>query len=371
MTWLLQDLLYRGLGLASAAPGGFVASVQLPHKTPLHDAVQGEVRGSKQQARTSAALQVVRLLHQAGELDDHLRITRTTRSSKWLKGEFYKSKNTASEGKRKWHQQKPPPPLSVLSGGGAPLHLHRLTLRLVWPHPNPRYRLHHPERDSHCLGLLCSTPLPHLGNMALFTASGQVVAELSYCKELPHPSAEDLDKLVIFHRYLFSTVLSLAPGLQLGPGLPAPLVVPLLLDTLDMRLCGRVASHGSCPVKPITLVTRQLARSPRDTFYLDLVVFPLGPRKPSATTPSHFFVEEVDAGMTASCPMPGLGSSYLHHVKELYGVELTDPEQPMLRIASAKRQDLMLQVRKVARWSHHWCAGGWGAGGRHQAQNQS
>ena len=62
--WMIKNIkdsnsarLWRGLGLESCQEG-FQASVQLPHKTPLHLPVQGAVRSSKVLARRSAALEV-------------------------------------------------------------------------------------------------------------------------------------------------------------------------------------------------------------------------------------------------------------------------------------------------------------------------
>ena len=81
-----------------------------------------------------------------------------------------------------------------------------------------------------------------------------------------------------------------------------------------------------------------------DPFYIDMVVFPLDKKDPAATSPSHFFVEEVDKTLTSSTnPMPGLSTSFEVHVSQLSGKHLTSPNQPMLRIASAKRRDYMLQ----------------------------
>ena len=104
-------------------------------------------------------------------------------------------------------------------------------------------------------------------------------------------------------------------------------------------------SHGSSPSShPITLDTGRLRQCHGDSFYLDLVVFPLlRDRDAPPPCPSHFFVECVEEELTvSSSPMPGLATSYREHLLE-HGRSLTDPLQPMLRIASAKRPDLMLQ----------------------------
>ena len=110
----------------------------------------------------------------------------------------------------------------------------------------------------------------------------------------------------------------------------------------DHHFC-KFRSRGT-PEKAITLDTRQLRVNIDNPFYIDLVVFPLGQRDPVTTSPSHFFVEEVDKTLTASTnPMPGLSTSFEVHTHKLFGKVLANPSQPMLRIASAKRRDYMLQ----------------------------
>ena len=90
--------------------------------------------------------------------------------------------------------------------------------------------------------------------------------------------------------------------------------------------------------------TKQLSSSIDNPFFVDLVVFPLGKKDTVSTSPSHFFVEEVDKTLTASTdPMPGLSTSFEVHASQLLGKVLANPSQPMLRIASAKRRDYMLQ----------------------------
>ena len=238
-----QARLYAGLGL-STSPPGFLASVLLPHKTPLHEAVQGEVRPSKKQARWSAALKVVELLHGCKELDDHLRINRAKVVKDWEEREWDPviRKRKRNTGGRRWHRQHPPLQLAAPVPGLDPttLHLHQVCLRLVTPHPRPRYRLHRPQLDRHCLGLLCPTPLPSLSNISLYTASGRCVASVHHLGSLTL-TREQLAMAQVFHRYVVTTILSPAPGLQWQGGcLPCPLFLPLVGSQPDWELCRSV-----------------------------------------------------------------------------------------------------------------------------------
>ena len=57
----------------------------------------------------------------------------------------------------------------------------------------------------------------------------------------------------------------------------------------------------------------------------------------SISGPSHYFIEEVDTGLTASSsPMSGTSTSYYNYLQHRHGLTLLDPSQPMVRIASAK-----------------------------------
>ena len=48
------------------------------------------------------------------------------------------------------------------------MYLHIVQCELVKPLPNPRYRLHIPQEDSYCLGLLTKSRLPSMGPLEPF-----------------------------------------------------------------------------------------------------------------------------------------------------------------------------------------------------------
>ena len=57
---------------------------------------------------------------------------------------------------------------------------------------------------------------------------------------------------------------------------------------------------GGTSKEPIKLNLNHLSNSSDNGFYTDLVVHPLGKREATSTSPSHFFVEEVDKTLTSS-----------------------------------------------------------------------
>ena len=240
-----KALLLEGLGFSRCGGAQYIATAVLPHKTPLHEPVEGCSRPSKKKARASAALKVVELLHACGELDDRLR---PTRSKKALAHAFedeeerdpVSGKKTGTGlGRRRWHVQSPP--AQLLAGvKEEPQYLHKLALNLEEAHPNPRYRLHQPERDSHSLGLLSATRLPDMGPITLFTASGRVSGRVNFLGCLPLLADEEKMLVEEFHRYIVATVISPGPGLRWQGG--SPLLVPILREKTvpDFDLCRRV-----------------------------------------------------------------------------------------------------------------------------------
>ena len=239
-----KALLLEGLG-SRCGGAQYVATAVLPHKTPLHEPVEGCSRPSKKKARASAALKVVELLHACGELDDRLR---PTRSKKAVAHAFEDEderdpvsgkKTGTGSGRRRWHAQSPP--AEFLPGlEEKPQYLHKLALYLEEGHPNPRYRLHQPERDSHSLGLLSATRLPDMGPITLFTASGRASGRVTFLGCLPILGEKEKMLVEEFHRYIVATVLNPGPGLLWQGG--SPLFVPLLREASvpDFDLCRKV-----------------------------------------------------------------------------------------------------------------------------------
>ena len=155
---LFQLKLFSGLGLASSSLSGYVATVQLPHKTPLHTPVVGKVKLRKEWAKRSAALRVVENLHKLGELDDSLKVKK--KDVVVIDDDYEDESNDegGALGNRKFYRHK----LSPLFAANIDfcLYLHIIEFKLVEALPNARYRLHYPQDDPHCLGLLTTSRLP-------------------------------------------------------------------------------------------------------------------------------------------------------------------------------------------------------------------
>ena len=151
-----------------------------------------------------------------------------------------------TRGNRRFYRHHRSPLLDTKPGSS--LYLHTVQLKLVKPIPNPRYHLHHPQDDPYCLGLLTSSPLPAMGPLEIFSSSGTVMANISCIKRIPTLSTNQLQMVIKFHQYIFSSCLALTDLLD-PLDLPAPLLIPILAGDLDLgdlsALCRKISALQS------------------------------------------------------------------------------------------------------------------------------
>ena len=331
--------MFAGLGLTPPSPSGYVAIVHLPHKTPIHRQVVGKVKVRKEWAKRSAALEVIRLLHQMGELDDALKVRK--KEAVVTDDDCEDEDEVIMEGTRgniNFYRHHSSPLLGIEQS--SPLCLHSVQFKLVKPLPNARYHLHHPQDNPHSLGLLTSSPLPYMGPLEVFSSSGTVLATISCIKKITL-STQQLQMLVKFHQYLFSTCLALTD--LLDPfDLPAPLVVPLLAGDLNygdlMELSLKISARQSgCHVRVITGAISY--KSCQIVQYQDLVLYPVTQPGSGLT---HFFLEVISSDLIADSKMEGMGMTFTQYYKVYQEIKVRDPKQPLVRISSANRQLYML-----------------------------
>ena len=218
-------------------------------------------------ARRSAALEAVKQLHERGELTEDLKVRSRERveCEEDDDDELLDSEEGRS-GCRKYYKQYPPAALTTSSDTNT-FYLHTVDLRLVKPVSNPRYNLHRPEEDSHRLGLLTSSPLPPIGPLEIFAASGLVHAFINVKERHPRRlGQEELQLAWEFHQYIINS-LKVTDGQLDVDHSSLPIVVPVLGrgGDIDWRMMEQVSRHEarrlSNPGHHLPYNLAQLARS--------------------------------------------------------------------------------------------------------------
>ena len=295
----------------------------------------------KEWAKRSAALRVVEILHKLGELDDSLKVKK---KDVVVIDDDYEDEiddEGGARGNRKFYRHKLSPLFATNTDSS--LYLHIVEFKLVEALPNARYRLHYPQDDPHCLGLLTTSRLPVMGPLKVFSSSGFMVATVTCVKMMEALSPRVREMIVQFHQYIFSSCLALTDLLD-PLALPAPLVVPVLAGELNFTnlasLCDRItARQAGSHVKLNTNVISE--QSGELEQYQDLVLYPMK-QAPDDTGPAQFFIEEISPTLTPGSIMEGMGITFAKYYQAFKGTVVRDTKQPLVRISSANRQLYML-----------------------------
>lgn len=275
----------------------------------------------------------IKALHEKGELPEELKVKST--SVEFSDTEEDEENAEVRSVSRNYYKQFPPSLLTEKSDDGD-LYLHSIEMELVKPVSNPRYNLYHPESDSHCFGLLTSSPLPLMGPLEIHSASGLVLAYVRSKWQPVSLSREELSLGQVFHDYIFRNCLKITKLLHQEKS-SLPLVVPLdLKGLIDWKMCELVEENlKSRSEDPAIHLEYNLSNISKSFHYLrtfqDLVLYS------QTKDPLRYFIEEISE-MTASTVMDGLGCSMAEHARVYVGLTVEDKDQPLIRISSACKE---------------------------------
>ena len=318
-----QDDLLAGLGVSSSS--GYRVTCHMPHKTPITAPVRSPICPGKKQAKREAALEICRLLHEYGELDNDLKVKKREVLNEDEDDEDDDEYNPnqrkmGTRKKRNFYEKEKQEEMKCNNDG--PFYLHMVEISLERPEPNFKYAQYRPQQDESSLGILTSSILPQLGPFELYPPSGKHSATVAYCKPVSLTS-DEMRLVNLFHQYIFSTVLKITNLMDLeGNDL---LMVPLNNDQLDYHILNKYSEQSS-PKK--CRITQE---------YDQKVIFPTYKRKKE-----NYFIEEVIHFMTIKSRIPGEDLTFREYFSEKYGKDLQDEKQPLLRISSADKRSYML-----------------------------
>lgn len=338
--WQINDVqpdaqkayLLSALGMSEEL--GFRAVCYMPHKTPLKEPIAGSVRLSKDGAKRSCALEIIRLLHEAGELDSKLKIVRHSlvEEDDDDDDDFgdTRGRKLGTRKRRKFYHQTMPQ-LLQLDQNCPEVYVHKIEMKLIEPLENARYKIYDPYEDPQSLCILLSQKLPSMGPFDFHGPSGKLHVNIKCIGKMNIVISENM---LSFHRFIFSTVLRMDNKDFMDFCNDSLLIIPLLKcksqENIDGYLIEKVASNKSKKIN-VTGINHY-----RQKEVFDQVVFPTYRRN------DNYFVEEVCTQLKANSKMPGSGITFMEHYRLRYQVEIQDPAQPLLCISSADKRKYML-----------------------------
>ena len=186
------------------------------------------------------------MLHKLGELEDSLKVKKKDVVVIDDDYEDESDDDGGARGNRKFYIHIHKLSSILATKRDSSLYLHTVEFKLFEALANARYRLHHPQDDPYCLGLLTTSRLPAMGPLKVFSSSGIMLATITCVKMVEALSPRMMEMIVQFHQYIFSSCLALTDLLD-PLALPAPLVVPVLAGDLNFNdltsLCDRISAR--------------------------------------------------------------------------------------------------------------------------------
>ncbi|XP_060562889.1 endoribonuclease Dicer-like [Ruditapes philippinarum] len=326
----------------------FIASLRLPINSPVKEIVQGVPMGTKLKAKQAVALKMCKILHKQGELDDNLMpvgkemFERDEDDDIWDEEEDQLGEARPGTTKRKQYYCKK---VATALQQTVPVedtacYLYIIDMVLTGPiteDQNTRGRkLNAPEDTPRCFGILTTKTIPLVPMFPVFTRSGEVTVSINILSREVALKKEELDKLKIFHMFLFSNVLRLEKDpMDFFPDCSTMgfLVVPLNKEDgvdaihVDWQFTEKVVEASNNPLK----------RQPEEEFvfhaedFEDAVVMP---SYRNIDQPQYFYVAEIrsDLNPVSPFPSPELYKTFKDYYSAKYGLKITNTEQPLLDV---------------------------------------
>ncbi|VDO75067.1 unnamed protein product [Haemonchus placei] len=329
----------------------YKAELLLPINSPIKQPIVLETPlESKKLAQMAVALEACRVLHQAGELNDHLLpVGRESIADllsqldedpdEWAPGISAK----VGSARRKQLYDKRALPVK-----GEPCYIYVMELELLKepsPESNPkRRRFANPLDYEYLFGFLSSKVLPKIPSFAAYLRQGDMRVHLV------RASTQNLTMIKHFHHYIFKNVLQLCKAnldFHLDASTPInTLIVPLHRShdkweySINMKYVEEVVQMmGDTPRIPSEEERRNFVFKPED--YRDAVVMPW---YRNIEQPVFYYVAEILENLTPSSPFPDEEySSFNEYFIKKYNLEIYDQKQNLLDVDfTSNRLNLLL-----------------------------
>ncbi|CAJ0597978.1 unnamed protein product [Cylicocyclus nassatus] len=346
----------------------YKAELLLPINSPIKQPITLETpMESKKLAQMAVALEACRILHQSGELNDHLLpVGRESIAEllnqldedpdEWAPG---LSAKVGSARRKQLYDKRVATALhDALPVKGEPCYIYVMELELLKepsPESNPkRRRFANPLDYEYLFGFLSSKVLPKIPPFAAYLRQGDMRVHLVRASTQVTLNRQSLTMIKHFHHYIFKNVLQLCKAnldFHMDSSTPInTLIVPLhrtvssVTDkfeySINMKYVEEVVNMmGDTPRIPDEEERRNFKFNPQD--YKDAVVMPW---YRNLEQPVFYYVAEILENLTPSSPFPDEEySSFNEYFIKKYNLEIYDQTQHLLDVDfTSNRLNLLL-----------------------------
>jgi endoribonuclease Dicer len=329
-------------GLFFEGHGKIIASLYMPHLTPYREPFIGDPKGSKKKAKRNVAMKVVKCLHQDGLLDDSLlprkKILALTEDELDC-GDQRKPKPGTKRSKAYYLLQVPKEMIIVQAKQSW---LYKIGMKLIQASSHSQnvkqYSVYNPEDYPRKIGLVLGQQIPAgcLVPFDLFTLTGQLQVHLELVGEMPDDQTGTTSLAKEFHSCAMEDIIGFNKDIVKScQDLETdPWIVPLNdRNQLDVEFLSDWKEKFFAKLKS-NKKAKQFLFKKED--FVDAVVIPQHRRM------ENFIVEEVVQDRSPESLLPKHASeTYQELYENNWGCQITDLEQPLLRISNADKHHFM------------------------------
>ncbi|XP_059489043.1 endoribonuclease Dicer-like isoform X2 [Neocloeon triangulifer] len=311
--------------------------VLLPIQSSLVDPIEGPVSTRVQLAKKKCALEAIKQLHLAGQLDDNLRscyskvqadiITDSILFPNWIKDDKHPDlPDPGTKNRRRVHMVKAPSPfIGCAPGSASEVFVHSIDIEPMYNVPADDQRrktfLELLSSKNENFAILASKKLPTICKFPIFTNAGRVDISIGRRVHAVTLQQQLLDKIKAFHSFLFGKLLELDKSFlvwNFESGSNNFLIAPVTEDgDLDEVKLSRDFSVNHVPEE----ITRF------DDLHLKVII-------PTYRTKSvgNYLVTEVQFDASPMTPFPNNYDSYKQYFSEKWGAEVKILTQPLVSV---------------------------------------
>lgn len=373
----------------------YTCSIRLPINSPLKQTVKGICMPSKVLAKRAAALQVCKMLHQIGELDNNLmpvgKETFKAYEEDWNNfpmeecDEILTKNNMeprpGTTKRRQYYYKRVRYLLFLLVFflflfiffqiadaltncrplPGKPCFLYLINMTLTCPLPEEQNtrgrRIYPPEESPQGFGILTLKQVPSVCPFPIFTRSGEVQVSFELSPTMIELTEEQLCKINSFLNYVFTNVLRLSKYLMLfdpNASENSYFIVPTICITengvtktyVDWKFLDTIYENRELTPQVVPEEDRKDFQFDSDK-YSDAVVMPWYRNQDQ---PQYFYVAEVCCHLNPKSSFPGTDyKTFEEYYFKKYSIQIQNLQQPLLDVDHTSARLNFLTPRYVNR----------------------